>query len=179
MILLCFVFTALIYAYIGVIGYFVIRDMSISGKADTIMDYFLHDRATAVVLEFIYCLHLISVLPSINKLMRLRFASFIEDFNKYLFNLLIVLLEFLLVFFRKYISLQFVLDVNGGLFNYFLVFVFPCYTYLAYIRAKEEPSPRRYFKEGGLWIVLALGLLVSVYGLVHAVQVLVEDDSGK
>jgi hypothetical protein len=90
MILLCFVITTLIYAYIGVMGYFVIRDIGLASKADTIMDYFLHDRATTIVLELIYCLQLITVLPSVNKLMRLRFSSFV-DFKKYVFNLLIVL----------------------------------------------------------------------------------------
>ena len=137
MIFLCFLLTGLIYAYIGIMGAFVIKDILLASKPDTIMDYFLHDKLATISLQLIYSMHLLTVMPSINKIMRLRINA-IFQLNKYILNLAIVATEFILVFFRKWIPLQFIVDLNGSLFTFFLNFFFPSLLYIAHLKITQK-----------------------------------------
>lgn len=137
MIFLCFLLTGLIYSYIGIMGAFVIKDILLPSKPDTIMDYFLHDKLATISLQLIYSMHLLTVMPSINKIMRLRINA-IFQLNKYILNLAIVATEFILVFFRKWIPLQFIVDLNGSLFTFFLNFFFPSLLYIAHLKITQK-----------------------------------------
>jgi hypothetical protein len=128
-----------------------------------VLDYLTQEQPVlCVAVQLIYIMHILTTFPSHMKVVRLRLAA-IGHFSLLRTNLLAALAFFLVVFFRKFLPILLVIELNGSIFSLPICYYFPAAIYLRHQRAL---GCLPLWKEVLLWLLIVFGFAITIFSLV-------------